>query len=168
MYFALALIAVGVGFLKPNISTIVGRLYASNDPRRDSGFTIFYMGINVGAFLSSLIVAWIGETIGWGYGFALSGVMMAVGLVQFLWGQRHLHGHAEPADPARLRAPWIAGLSREWSIYLSGLVLTVVVWQVLPTRIDSQPVFIAGEPAMPAAAKEAIATGGVIEESMPQ
>ena len=139
MYASLALIGVGVGFLKPNISTIVGRLYADNDPRRDSGFTIFYMGINVGAFLSSLVVAYVGENIGWGYGFALSGVMMALGLVQFLVGRKHLLGHAEPADPARLRAPVFAGLSYEWAIYLGGLLLTVVVWQVLQTRIDLGP-----------------------------
>jgi POT family proton-dependent oligopeptide transporter len=121
MYASLALIGVGVGFLKPNISTIVGRLYPDNDPRRDSGFTIFYMGINVGAFLSSLIVAYIGEKIGWGYGFALAGVMMALGLVQFLWGQK------------------FAGLSRESMIYIGGLLLTVIVWQVLQTRIDLGP-----------------------------
>ncbi len=139
MYFSLALIGVGVGFLKPNISTIVGRLYPENDPRRDSGFTIFYMGINVGAFLSSLIVAYIGEKIGWGYGFALAGVMMALGLVQFLLGRRHLLGQAEPADPALLRAPAFAGLSREVLIYLGGLLLTVVVWQVLQTRINFGP-----------------------------
>src|SRR5690606_16849456 len=128
-----------VGFLKPNISTIVGRLYASDDPRRDSGFTIFYMGINVGAFISSIVVAWIGETIGWGYGFALAGVMMGLGLVQFIWGQRHLMGQAEPADTALLRWPWIAGISREWAIYLGGFVLAAVVWQVLQTRIDFGP-----------------------------
>lgn len=139
MYASLALIGVGVGFLKPNISTIVGRLYADDDPRRDSGFTIFYMGINVGAFLSSLIVAWIGEKVGWGYGFALAGVMMALGLVQFVIGQKHLHGHAEPADPALLKAPVLAGLSREWLIYAGGLLLTVIVWQVLQTRIDFGP-----------------------------
>ena len=139
MYASLALIGVGVGFLKPNISTIVGRLYADDDPRRDSGFTIFYMGINVGAFLSSLIVAWIGEKIGWGYGFALAGVMMALGLIQFVLGQKHLHGHAEPADPALLRAPVLAGLSREWLIYAGGLLLTAIVWQVLQTRIDFGP-----------------------------
>ena len=139
MYGALALIAVGVGFLKPNISTIVGRLYADKDPRRDSGFTIFYMGINIGAAISSLVVAYIGEKIGWGYGFALAGVMMALGLVQFVLGQKHLLGKAEPADPALLRASAFAGLSREWLIYLGGLVLAVVVWQVLQTRIDFGP-----------------------------
>lgn len=139
MYFSLALIGVGVGFLKPNISTIVGRLYAAEDPRRDSGFTIFYMGINVGAFLSSLIVAYIGENIGWGYGFALAGVMMALGLVQFVVGQRHLLGQAEPAHPDILSRPAFAGLSREHWIYLGGVVLTVVVWQVLQIRIGFAP-----------------------------
>lgn len=139
MYAALALIAVGVGFLKPNISTIVGRLYPDNDPRRDSGFTIFYMGINVGAWISSLVVGYVGMEIGWGYGFALAGVMMALGLVQFLWGHKHLMGHAEPADPALLRAPTITGISREWTIYLGGVLFTAVIWWVLQTRIDLGP-----------------------------
>ena len=135
MYLALALIAVGVGFLKPNISTIVGRLYADNDPRRDSGFTIFYMGINVGAALSSLIVAYIGENYGWGYGFALSGVMMAGGLVQFIWGQKYLMGQAEPPHPANLREP-VLGMPRELVIYLAGLITTVAVWKILQTKIE--------------------------------
>src|SRR5690606_20989992 len=98
MYMSLALIGVGVGFLKPNISTIVGKLYRGDDPRRDSGFTIFYMGINIGALMSALIVGYIGIEYGWGWGFGLSGVLMLFGLGQFLWGQRHLHGHAEPPD----------------------------------------------------------------------
>jgi len=139
MYFSLALIAVGVGFLKPNISTIVGRLYADDDPRRDSGFTIFYMGINVGAALSSIIVAYIGENIGWGWGFAVAGVMMAAGLVQFMLGQKYLLGHAEPPNPAALRAPRLAGLSTELLVYIGGLIGVVLVWQVLQTRIDLGP-----------------------------
>jgi len=138
MYLSLALIAVGVGFLKPNISTIVGRLYADNDPRRDSGFTIFYMGINVGAALSSLIVGYIGMNIGWGYGFALSGLMMAAGLVQFIWGQRHLMGQAEPPHPTALRDV-VFGLPREMLIYLSGLITVVAVWLILQTKIDLGP-----------------------------
>lgn len=138
MYLSLALIAVGVGFLKPNISTIVGRLYADNDPRRDSGFTIFYLGINVGAALSSLIVAYIGQNIGWGYGFALGGLMMAAGLVQFAWGQRFLLGHAEPPNPAALRERTL-GMSHEWLIYTIGLLTTLVVWWVLQTKINFAP-----------------------------
>ena len=140
MYFALALIGVGVGFLKPNISTIVGRLYPAADPRRDSGFTVFYMGINLGAMLSSLVVGYIGMSPdwGWGWGFGLAGLLMLFGLVQFLIGQRHLEGHAEPPDVARLREP-VFGIPREWLIYLLALVTVVVMWKVLQTKLDLGP-----------------------------
>lgn len=89
-YSGLGLIIAGVGMLKPNISTMVGGLYAQGDIRRDKGFTIFYIGINVGAFLSSLIVGYVGEVHGWHYGFGLAGIGMALGLLQYLVGQKHL------------------------------------------------------------------------------
>ena len=93
-YFALALIVMGVGYLKPNISTIVGKLYAQDDPRRDSGFTIFYMGINIGSFSATLLCGWLGETFGWKYGFGAAGIGMIVGLFTFMRGQKYLRGHA--------------------------------------------------------------------------
>ncbi|WP_373059678.1 peptide MFS transporter [Zunongwangia sp. H14] len=89
-YLGLALIIAGVGMLKPNISTMVGGLYKEGDIRRDKGFTIFYIGINLGAFLSSLIVGYVGEEIGWHWGFGLAGIAMALGLVVYLWGQKYL------------------------------------------------------------------------------
>lgn len=89
-YSGLGLIIVGVGMLKPNISTMVGGLYKPGDIRRDKGFTIFYIGINLGAFLSSLIVGYVGENIGWHYGFGLAGIAMAFGLIVYLWGQKYL------------------------------------------------------------------------------
>jgi POT family proton-dependent oligopeptide transporter len=89
-YTGLGLIIAGVGMLKPNISTMVGGLYKQGDIRRDKGFTIFYIGINVGAFLSSLIVGYVGEVHGWHYGFGLAGIGMAAGLIQYLAGQKHL------------------------------------------------------------------------------
>lgn len=89
-YTGLGLIIAGVGMLKPNISTMVGGLYKQGDIRRDKGFTIFYIGINVGAFLSALIVGYVGETFGWHYGFGLAGIGMAAGLIQYLAGQKHL------------------------------------------------------------------------------
>lgn len=91
-YAGLALIILGVGGLKPNISTMVGGLYQPGDVRRDKGFTIFYIGINVGAFLSSLIVGYIGETQGWHYGFAIAGIGMVLGQVVYMLGQKHLEG----------------------------------------------------------------------------
>lgn len=89
-YSGLALIIAGVGMLKPNISTMVGGLYKEGDIRRDKGFTIFYIGINLGAFLSSLIVGYVGEQIGWHWGFGLAGIAMLLGLIVYLWGQKYL------------------------------------------------------------------------------
>ena len=89
-YTGLGLIIAGVGMLKPNISTMVGGLYKQGDIRRDKGFTIFYIGINVGAFLSSLIVGYVGEVHGWHYGFGLAAIGMALGLIQYIFGQKYL------------------------------------------------------------------------------
>lgn len=135
MYASLALVAVGVGFLKPNISTIVGRLYSETDPRRDSAFTVFYMGINLGAFVSSLFVGWVGEAYGWEYGFGSAGIGLLLGLAVFIFNQQHFIGQAEPANPALLQQK-IWGLTRERLIYLLALVGVVVVYQVLQTRFD--------------------------------
>lgn len=89
-YTGLFFIVLGVGGLKPNISTMVGGLYPKGDNRRDRGFYIFYMGINLGAFLSSLIVGYIGEFHGWHYGFGLAGICMVLGLITYMWGQKYL------------------------------------------------------------------------------
>lgn len=91
-YTGLVLIILGVGALKPNISTMVGGLYKKGDVRRDKGFTLFYIGINLGAFLSSLIVGYVGETIGWHYGFGLAGIGMVLGQIVYMAGQKHLKG----------------------------------------------------------------------------
>ncbi len=130
-YLSLALIITGVGFLKPNISTIVGRLYPENDPRRDSGFTLFYAGINLGALAASLIAAFLGEVYGWKYGFGAAGVGMVIGLVVFILGQKHLRGLAEPPDRTRLAANVIAFLNREKLIYGAALLMVAAVWQVI-------------------------------------
>ena len=89
-YTGLGLIIAGVGLLKPNISTMVGGLYKQGDIRRDKGFAIFYIGINIGAFLSSIIVGTGGEVYGWHYGFGLAGIGMALGLIQYVLGQKYL------------------------------------------------------------------------------
>lgn len=130
-YFSLALIILGVGFLKPNISTIVGKLYAENDPRRDSGFSLFYAGINIGATVSGVLCGWLGETYGWGWGFGAAGIGMLAGLANFLYGQKHLHGHAEPPDPAALRRRVFGFVTREQLIYLVSLAGLVVIWGLI-------------------------------------
>lgn len=95
-YLGMALIIVGNGFFKPNISTMVGKLYTQDDRRRDSGFTIFYIGINVGAFLGTLACGWIGEVYGWTLGFIIAGVGMLAGVVTFGTAGASLQGNGDP------------------------------------------------------------------------
>ncbi len=120
LYLSLALIIIGVGFLKANISTTVGALYAPGDPRRDGGFTIFYMGINLGAFLATLLCGYLGQTYGWKYGFGLAGVGMLFGLTQYLMGQKHLMGKAEP--PRKVSAGF------EGLFWIGGLLAVIPAW----------------------------------------
>jgi POT family proton-dependent oligopeptide transporter len=89
-YIGLALIVIGTGLLKPNISTLVGTLYAEQDVRRDAGFSIYYMGINIGALISPLVCGYLGENIDWHYGFGAAGVGMTLGLVQYVLGSKYL------------------------------------------------------------------------------
>ena len=130
-YMSLSLIISGVGFLKPNISTIVGKLYPENDPRIDSGFTIFYAGINVGALFSSLICGYLGEVYGWGYGFGAAGIGMLAGLGMFITGQKYLQGHAEPRNPEKLRKRVFGPLNIEWCIYLGAVLGLPVIWLLM-------------------------------------
>lgn len=99
-WLALAFIIVGSGFLKANISVIVGQLYARTDVRRDGAYTIFYMGINLGAALGSILCGYLGETYGWAYGFGAAGFGMLLGLIVFVVFKPLLLGRGEPSDPA--------------------------------------------------------------------
>jgi len=122
-WMALALIIVGSGFLKANISVIVGQLYPRTDVRRDGAYTIFYMGINLGAALGSLLCGYIGETYGWGYGFGLAGIGMLAGLIVFVWGKPLLLGRGEPPKPL--------AKGREFSMYGIGVVLVAICWVLI-------------------------------------
>ena len=131
MYLALAFIIMGVGFLKANISAMVGQLYQQGDPRRDPGFTLYYYGINLGAFWASVLCGAIGQSVGWWAGFGLAGVGMVAGLVVFMLGKPLLEGHGEPPDPARLARKVLGLIKLEWLIYLLGFVGVVVVWRLV-------------------------------------
>ncbi len=129
-YLALALLICGNGLFKPNISSLVGRLYGADDPRRDSAFTIFYMGINLGAFLAPIACGYLGERLGWHWGFGLAGVGMLLGLCVFLRAQPLLVGLAEPPRAPAGRAAF-AGLSLEAWVYLGTLPAVLIAWQLV-------------------------------------
>lgn len=129
-WLALAFIIVGSGFLKANISVIVGQLYPRTDVRRDSAYTIFYMGINLGAALGSLACGYLGETYGWSYGFGAAGVGMALGLVVFILGKPLLCGRGEAPDAVALTKP-VLGIKLEWLLYLIGVAAVLGIWVLI-------------------------------------
>ena len=126
-WLALAFIIVGSGFLKANISVIVGQLYPRTDVRRDGAYTIFYMGINVGAAIGTIIAGYLGETYGWGLGFGAAGVGMLLGLVVFVIFRPLLQGRGEAPNPARLHDR-VMGLKLEWLLYLLGFAAIAGIW----------------------------------------
>src|SRR5687768_1061489 len=119
-WMALSFIIVGSGFLKANISVIVGQLYNLTDTRRDGAYTIFYMGINLGAAVGTILVGYLGETIGWGYGFGLAGIGMLAGLIVFVLGKKSLMGRGEAPRPLSQQTEWI--------LYGVGLAAVAVIW----------------------------------------
>lgn len=130
-WFSLSLIILGVGFLKPNISTIVGQLYPQGDPRRDPGFTLYYYGINLGSFWASILCGLLGVNIGWWAGFGLAGVGMLAGFVVFVLGKPWLEGKAEPPEPKALKEKIVGPVSRELAIYAVSLLGLVGIFYLV-------------------------------------
>jgi len=126
-YLGLALVIMGTGFFKPNVSTMVGQLYPEGDSRRDGGFTLFYMGINLGAFLAPLICGYLGERVGWHYGFGAAGVGMVLGLALYLWGRdKYLPGIGVGAPAARKLHVETSARSADDKKRVAALVIVVL------------------------------------------
>jgi POT family proton-dependent oligopeptide transporter len=132
-WLALSFIIVGTGFLKASISVIVGQLYPRTDVRRDGAYTIFYMGINTGAAIGTILVGFLGETYGWRYGFGLAGIGMVAGLVFFVLGRPLLLGRGEPPSVERLAQP-VAGMRFEWFLYLLAIASIAVIWALVQVQ----------------------------------
>ena len=128
-FFAgLVLIVLGTGLLKANISSIVGQLYRQDDPRRDAGFSIFYMGINLGAFVSPLICGYLGQEIGWHWGFGAAGVGMTLGVTQYALGQRRL-------GTAGIQREVPVGAGLLWAKILGAIAVAgVILWWAWPYK----------------------------------
>jgi proton-dependent oligopeptide transporter, POT family len=127
-YAGLALVVIGTGFFKPNVSTMVGQIYRQGDGRRDAGFTIFYMGINLGAFLAPLVCGYLGQRVGWHYGFGAAGVGMVLGLVIYAWGRDRylpgigLHAKHDPANAAAVAAESMEEPWNPWAVFIGATV----------------------------------------------
>ncbi|SEJ39173.1 proton-dependent oligopeptide transporter, POT family [Sphingomonas sp. OV641] len=139
-WLALAFIIVGTGFLKANISVIVGQLYPLTDTRRDGAYTIFYIGINTGAAIGTIMAGWLGETYGWAYGFGAAGVGMLAGLIVFILGKPLLLGKGEAPRPLAART--------EWSLYGVGLASVAVIWALVQYQDVIQTLLIISGIAM--------------------
>ncbi|HEY0060455.1 MAG TPA: peptide MFS transporter [Flavisolibacter sp.] len=126
-FYGMAFIICGNGFFKPNISSLVGTLYRENDPRRDSGFSIFYMGINIGAALGGILCGYVGQRVNWHYGFGLAGIFMVLGLVVFAIGKSSLGEKGLPPNAAALQQPVAGFVTREVFIYAATLLLIPVI-----------------------------------------
>ncbi|MZD06286.1 MFS transporter [Streptomyces sp. SID5785] len=122
-WVGLGLISAGTGLLKPNVASMVGKLYRTDDERRDAGFALYYMGINIGAFAGPLITAWLGDHKGWHWGFSAAAVGMTFGLIQYVAGRRHLAGRK---DAAEYRLPQ-AALRRTLRLMAAGAVVVAAL-----------------------------------------
>jgi proton-dependent oligopeptide transporter, POT family len=130
-YLALSLIILGVGFLKPNISSIVGQLYPTGDPRRDPGFTLYYYGINLGAFWAAILCGALGTAVGWWAGFGLAGVGMLAGYIAFVRGKDSLEGKGEPPNPEALKKSILGPINLEVAIYIGAVLALPLIWMLV-------------------------------------
>jgi proton-dependent oligopeptide transporter, POT family len=130
-YLALSLIILGVGFLKPNISSIVGQLYPAGDPRRDPGFTLYYYGINLGAFWAAIVCGALGTVVGWWAGFGVAGLGMLAGYIAFVRGKDSLEGKGEPPNPEALKKSILGPINLEMAIYIGAIVAIPAIWMLV-------------------------------------
>jgi proton-dependent oligopeptide transporter, POT family len=130
-YIGLATLVIGNGFFKPNISSMVGRFYKEGDPRRDGGFTIFYMGINMGAFLAPLTCGVIAEKEGWAYGFLAAGIGMVVGLLAFLWAQKSQVFEEVGISPTESKTSSLLGIPKTIFPYVLTIVSIPLFWLLI-------------------------------------
>jgi len=139
----LSFLIVGNGCFKPNLATQVGGLYPPGDPRMDRAYSIYYMGVNLGAFLAPLVCGTLGQRYGWGYGFAAAGVGMVCGLIFYLWGQKFL-AEDNLTRGKKTHAERVPLTSREWKVIVALMVLVIInalFWAVYEQQGNTLQIF---------------------------
>jgi POT family proton-dependent oligopeptide transporter len=126
-WVGLGLISAGTGLVKPNVATMVGKLYRTDDERRDAGFALYYMGINIGAFAGPLVTGWLGDHKGWHWGFSAAAIGMTFGLIQYVAGRRHLAGRKHSAEYALPPE----GMRRAVRMMIAGAVVVAALAVIL-------------------------------------
>ncbi|WP_406146721.1 peptide MFS transporter [Streptomyces sp. NBC_01012] len=139
-WVGLGLISAGTGLLKPNVASMVGKLYSTEDQRRDAGFALYYMGINIGAFAGPLVTGWLGDHAGWHWGFSAAAIGMTFGLIQYVAGRRHLAGRKHAAEYALAPGPMrravltiVAGVA---VVALVATALALAGWLTMDRFVD--------------------------------
>ncbi|MEU6379936.1 peptide MFS transporter [Streptomyces sp. NPDC046909] len=139
-WVGLGLISAGTGLLKPNVATMVGKLYATDDDRRDAGFALYYMAINIGAFAGPLITGWLGDHKGWHWGFSAAAIGMTFGLVQYVMGRRHLAGRKHSAEfalaPDAMRGAVKLIIAGTVAVAVLAGLLAAVGWLTMDRFVD--------------------------------
>ncbi|RFC72917.1 peptide MFS transporter [Streptomyces sp. AcE210] len=139
-WVGLGLISAGTGLVKPNVATMVGKLYRTDDERRDAGFALYYMGINIGAFAGPLITGWLGEHKGWHWGFSAAAIGMTFGLIQYVAGRRHLAGRKHAAEyalpPERMRHAVRLMIAGAIAVAVLAVVLVWAGWLTMDRFVD--------------------------------
>jgi POT family proton-dependent oligopeptide transporter len=130
-YIGLALLVIGNGFFKPNISSMIGKFYPDGDPRRDGAFSLFYMGINIGAFLSPLTCGTIGEIEGWQYGFLTAGIGMTIGFLLFLWARSKGYFEDKGMPPENAKQFKMFGINGSYIPYIFTAVMIPLAWLLI-------------------------------------
>jgi POT family proton-dependent oligopeptide transporter len=125
-FVGLSFLAIGNGFFKPNISSFLGTFYDRNDSRKDSAFTIFYMGINIGAFLAPLTCGYLAREVHYSLGFLLAGLGMLTGVIVFYKNRAVFEGKGLPPDIPFLKSSFFAGINREWAVLIGAFLLVPV------------------------------------------
>lgn len=143
-FLGLGLLTIGNGFFKPNISSFLGTFYEKNDSRKDSAYTIFYMGINIGAFLAPLTCGYLGQRVDWSLGFLVAGIGMLVGVFVFIKNKAVFEGKGTPPDPIAYVKPYLLGISKKWLIIICSVLFIPIFALLINAEVVTSYILVIG------------------------